>query len=156
MQFEKIDEPLRNIAFKFFYWFSRFEFALKQNDYLKDKKAGQNAEPGWGKFIERWHEEYSASDEAKRLIDASPKRQVVTADGSLGWKCVEIQVRDNDLLKVIRVLKIVRNNLFHGGKHGVDGWDNVKRTEELLNLGNMVLNELAELAGIEVDFKRYY
>ena len=157
MRYEDINKGLQNVAFEFFYRFSRFEFALKQNHYLKTcKKIGKNAQPDWDKFIERWCGEYSASDEAKKLICARPKRQVVTVDGNLEWANVRLNNCHNDLSKVVRLLQTVRNNLFHGGKHNVGGWDNDKRTNELLKLGITVLNELAEFADITADYTGYY
>ncbi|MES1383898.1 hypothetical protein ABUU23_19015, partial [Vibrio cholerae] len=58
--------------------------------------------------------------------------------------------------RVIRLLKTVRNNLFHGGKHGADGWDNPERTQELLVIGKSILDHLARLADIEADYTQYY
>ncbi|AGM36360.1 MULTISPECIES: hypothetical protein [Idiomarina] len=47
MRKEDINNELKDIAFDFFYWFSRFEFALKRNKFLKRDGAGDIAEPGW-------------------------------------------------------------------------------------------------------------
>lgn len=44
MQHDKIPDELRTLAFEFFYWFSRFEFALKECGYLKDRTVGAKAE----------------------------------------------------------------------------------------------------------------
>jgi len=35
----------------FFFWFSRFEFALKEHRYWKSKKPGKPAEADWQRFI---------------------------------------------------------------------------------------------------------
>lgn len=156
MRQEDIGQNLEKIAFDFFYWFSRFEFALKENRYLRNSAVGANAEPGWDRFVNEWSGQYSVSDEAKELIAASPKRQVVAANGDLEWEHVGLNECHNDLAKVIRLLKTVRNNLFHGGKHGADGWDDAARTEKLLKLGMAVLDQLATFAAIEADYKRYY
>ena len=53
-------------------------------------------------------------------------------------------------------MQTVRNNLFHGGKHGVDDWDNPKRTEKLLKLGIAVLDQIAERTDLNADYTRYY
>jgi len=34
MRREDVSDQLSNLAFEFFFWFSRFEFALKENRYL--------------------------------------------------------------------------------------------------------------------------
>ena len=131
-------------------------FQREGNRYLKNITVGAKAEPSWDRFVNKWSDRYSPSDEAKELIGASPKRQVVAPDGDLEWKPVRLNEFDNDLARVIRLLNIVRNNLFHGGKHDADGWDDAARMEQLLKLGIAVLDQLATLAAIEADYKRYY
>lgn len=81
MRLKEIDDDLKKISFEFFYWFSRFEFALKENNFLKDKNVGTKAEPNWEEFREKFKNEYAASAEANRLIQLHPKRQFV-AQGS--------------------------------------------------------------------------
>jgi hypothetical protein len=51
----------------------------------------------------------------------------------------------------IRLLKTIRNNLFHGRKHGADGWDKPARIQDLLETGKLILDQLARLADIEAD-----
>ena len=53
MQREEIDDELKKVSFDYFYWYSRFEFALKENHFLKDEQAGAKAEANWEKFRER-------------------------------------------------------------------------------------------------------
>lgn len=62
----------------------------------------------------------------------------------------------SDLCIVVRLLKTIRNNLFHGGKHGAEGWDDPERTKELLEVGKTILDQLAELATFEADYTQYY
>lgn len=49
---EEINNELKDLTFDFFYWFSRFEFALKERKCLKRDGIGDNAEPDWDKFID--------------------------------------------------------------------------------------------------------
>lgn len=51
---------------------------------------------------------------------------------------------------------MVRNNLFHGGKHGHDQWDDPTRMRRLLKLTITVLSELAALGEFGGDYDRYY
>ena len=155
MRKEEICDHLMRLAFCFFYKYSRFEFALKENDYVK---AGHNrlAKPDWCKFVDTHCEHIPTSDEAKELMEASPKCQVVAANNSLEWKVVELHRYTSDLGKVVRVVQTVRNNLFHGGKHGVEDWDNPKRTEKLLKLGIAVLDQIAKRTDFHADYTRYY
>ena len=47
---EDIDADLQELAFLFFYKYSRFGFALKENGYLRDRNPGSSAIPGWREF----------------------------------------------------------------------------------------------------------
>ena len=62
----------------------------------------------------------------------------------------------SDLEKVVRLANTVRNNLFHGGKHGVDYWDDPARMQALLTNTIEVINDLAGQAGLAADYARYY
>lgn len=116
MRQDEISQELRDLAFDFFYWFSRFEFALKEAPYLEDDKVGARAKPGWDKFIADWQDRYRLTPAGQKLIDAKPQRQVVGQNGS-DFAEVRFDDKPSELVKVIRLAKTVRNNLFHGGKH---------------------------------------
>lgn len=150
-----ISTDLRNRAFDFFYWFSRFEFALKENKFLKNSTPGSPAEPDWGLFIAAHKAEYRLTEAGSGLVDAAPRRQIV-GQHQLEFVPVGFDDQSSELEKVVRLLKTVRNNLFHGGKHGAEGWEDPPRTLLLLNLSIGILNELAEFGGIDADYKHYY
>jgi len=156
MRKEDIHANLSALAFDFFYWFSRFEFALKENHYLKSHEPGANAEAGWKEYVAKWHSEYNLSSEASELLKLLPQRQVVLAGDQLDWKPLNLSNSKSELEAVVQCLKTVRNNLFHGGKHGCKGWDDPQRTEALLGSGKAVLGQLAELAGFHADYTRHY
>ena len=155
LRLEDVSADVRDRAFEFFYWFSRFEFALKENGFLKNNKPGARAEPGWGLFIGEHEAGYNLSEAGVRLVEASPQRQIVGPHG-LKFTSVGFDDQPSELAKAVRLLKTVRNNLFHWGKHGVDGWDDPERTLLLIGLCVSILDELAELGGFEADYKRYY
>jgi hypothetical protein len=156
MRKEDVTANLSSLAFDFFYWFSRFEFALKENGYLKSHVPGEKAEPGWQEFSEKWAPKYVVSTEAALLLAKPPERQVVVGSDKLDWKPVGLSDCKSDLAKVVRLVATVRNNLFHGGKHGGAGWDNPTRTEELLVASKAVLGQFAQLASLEADYTQYY
>ncbi len=156
MRREDVTCELRDLAFEFFFRFTRFEFALKENGYLKSRNPGARAEPGWDPFVARWHQGYHGSEEARRLIDAAPKRQVVGPTASPEWENVDLRECQSELGRVVRLLQTVRNNLFHGGKHGDTGWDDPKRTAELLTLGVRILDQIADQTDLEADYQRFY
>jgi len=156
MRKEDVGDELTALAFEFFYWFSRFEFALKENKILKNDNVGAKAQPGWTNFVKTWERAYSLSVSARVLYDARPEQQIVAAKSELIWQSVNLGDCTSDLARVVRLLKTVRNNLFHGGKHGGAAWDDPVRTKLLLGASKSVLAELAQLAGIEADYCRYY
>lgn len=104
MHREDVDAALSQVAFEFFFWFSRFEFALKENGYLKSRKAGATAEPGWDDFTARWHSEYLPSKEALLLLKAPPDRQIVLEDGNFDWTPVGLRDCKSELARVVSCL----------------------------------------------------
>lgn len=156
MQYEQIDDELRDASFEFFYWFSRFEFALKENGYLKNRQHGAKAEPSWAEFKARGLPRFRPSQQAFHLIELHPKRQYVTAQGELEWKPVGVVHCRSDLCKVATMLCTVRNNLFHGGKHGDQDLDSKRRNLELLRCAKIVLDQLAHGADFSNDYERRY
>jgi len=156
MRKDEIQKDLREFAFDFFYWFSRFEFALKENQFLKHDNVGANAEPVYEYFSEKYAEIFQHTNENNRLIELKPKRQKVGENSELQWKSVGLEGCKSEIGKIICLLKTVRNNLFHGGKHGAEGWDQPDRTRELLIVGKNILDQLAKLADFESDYTQYY
>ncbi len=156
MRRKEIPKELESASFEYFYWFSRFEFALKENKFLKNKVSGAKAEPSWEAFVEKYKAEYIPSNEAKRLISLHPKRQFVTENEELDWKPVGIDHCNNDLCKIVTMLNTIRNNLFHGGKHGDTDVDSRERNLDLLQISKAVLDQLADISGLDTDYTRYY
>ncbi|MBS3669618.1 hypothetical protein [Vreelandella boliviensis] len=156
MRKEDINTELKELTFDFFYWFSRFEFALKENKFLKREGIGDNAEPGWDQFVDQYKQAFHHTDETRRLLALNPKRQKVSENSGLKWKDVGLDDCDSDLCKVVRLLKTIRNNLFHGGKHGAEDWDHPERTKALLVVGKNILDQLVSMAGFEADYTQYY
>ncbi|EJB8525881.1 hypothetical protein MW348_006207 [Pseudomonas aeruginosa] len=156
MHKENITAEITERAFDFFYSFSRFEFSLKENGYLKSNRPGVRAEPGWDTFVQDHSDKYSLSQSATALIEQSPEQQIVLPGSELGWRPVNLEQHNNDLARVAHLLKTVRNNLFHGGKHGGANWDNPARTMHLILLNKAILDELAAIGDFEADYKRIY
>jgi hypothetical protein len=155
MRHEEISRELRDLAFDFFYWFSRFEFALKAAPYLEDDKVGARAMPGWEKFFADWQDRYTLTPAGQKLIDAKPQRQVVGQNG-LDFAEVRFDDKPSDLVKVIRLAKTVRNNLFHGGKHGSAYWDDPDRMRALIPITKAAVDDIAQQTGLGADYSRYY
>ncbi|RDL16437.1 hypothetical protein [Serratia fonticola] len=156
MRIEEISRELKEAAFDYFYWFSRFEFALKERGFLKSKEEGKTAVPDWTAFKKEYSDVYEITDDAKLLVELHPKRQVIGAGGGLDWRPVGLEHCNNDLCNVVTMLTTIRNNLFHGGKHGDKEIDDVARNILLLKTAGRVLKELAQTAEFQGDYDRYY
>lgn len=155
MRREEVDNELKELAFEFLYFFSRFEYALKANGYLKKEGAGQPAEVSWQKLRARWEAEYVLTDAASALLAANPQKQVVGADGSLDFRPSALDGL-SAMGQVTTHCQTVRNNLFHGGKSGPKGFDSPERTKQLLSLTLSVLGELAVSSNLINDYTGYY
>src|SRR5690606_14592959 len=94
---EDVQGELKEIAFDFFYWFSRFEFALKESRLLKRNDVGENAEPGWDAFIERYAHIFKHSEQTRELLELNPKRQRVGPHSVVEWKEVGMSDCQSDL-----------------------------------------------------------
>ena len=156
MQYETASRTLTHKAFEFFFWFSRFEAALKECGFLKSDTEGDTAEPSWDKFVEAYAAVYTPTKSGKRLLELGPERQIVGMGKKLAWRPVGTGDCGTELCKVVRMLKTLRNNVFHGGKSGGAGWDQPDRTETLLDNGISELHELAAIAGLEGDLWQRY
>lgn len=156
MRRDEVAAGLRELAFDFFYWFSRFEFALKENGYLVSTVGGVRAQPDWNRFVVEHQDHYEPSQAACALIAAKPLRQIVGEDGGLTFGEVPFPPGAPELRQVVGLAKTVRNNLFHGGKHGCGDWDDSERMSELLKVTTTVLADLARLGELESDYTRLY
>lgn len=155
MRHDDVDQDIRNLVFDFFYWFSRFEFALKERRFLKSEVVGAPAQPSWDKFVKAHRDRYVVSSAAKALLAEKPQRQIV-GNPEHAFEDLSFSPSTADLDKVVAYAKTVRNNLFHGGKHGHNQWDNPARMRRLLTLTVTVLAELAILGDFGGDYDRYY
>lgn len=156
MRHDEVKADLQQLAFDFFFWFSRFEYALKDAHFLRSEEVGIPAEPSWKKFCQKYREIYKPGKAALALLSANPERQIVAAGGELDFAPVVFNQGVADLDKVTELARTVRNTLFHGGKHGNKFWDDPTRMQLLLKTTIRVLDELAELSGLQGEYQREY
>jgi hypothetical protein len=82
----QITNGLKNASIEFFYWFSRFEFALKENWYLKDTTFGARVEPSRKAFFDKWSATYVRSAAAlKESLERLLHESIVTAKTGSGF-----------------------------------------------------------------------
>jgi hypothetical protein len=134
----------RDVVFRFFAVFSRFEYALKASGFVKKGRSGE-ALPDWesyatdlrGKFAEVGDERFKSA--CVYFAQRPPNTQVLTSRG-LGWRINPRRQDDFDEKYLLRLVRAVRHNLFHGGKYPREGLvPDVARNRELLEAGISVL-----------------
>jgi len=134
------------LAFDFFKRFSRFEFAVKRQGFIKKTT---DAQPCWDKFTKKIEDSFATPNSLNELIKDPPKRQIVDRTSGKPVLCWQLpgppHKNPSTLVPAVQCLKTMRNNLFHGGK-SVDGaeWDDKVRNMKLLTLGIEVMDSLAE------------
>jgi hypothetical protein len=128
---------------------------LKEAGILKDRREGAKAEADWDLYIRDFRDQYTLSPAGRALIDARPQRQIV-GRGGLEFRDVGFNPGASELERVVRLAKTVRNNLFHGGKHGSAYWDDPERTQLLLKITILALDDLARQTGLTADYERIY
>src|SRR5690606_13905081 len=101
-------------------------------------------EPNWDKFVRSNRTRYSLSADALALLNAAPQQQISTGHGKRARREIEFDEDEYELQAVTILLRVARNNVFHGGKLGATGWDDVNLTLQILTHGKNVLDELAE------------
>lgn len=154
MKRSDVTPELNAAAFEFLFWFSRFEFALKKHGYLKSTDTGKKAEPNWDAFVKRNRGKYVLSAAAADLVNARPRQQVVAGSAQLAWQELPFAATEYDLQKVTLLLRLVRNNLFHGGRPADPNWDDPQKTIALLETGRTALQELAAFGNFKDDYDR--
>ncbi len=135
----------RLLAWHFFVFFSRFEYALKRTDlYLK---AGTgDAEPNWDKFASDNNRLFTpgSSTELKTAVDyvlEFPPRKQLRSNGQMEWsKPQRYDKKEPLLIWLLRMIRSVRNNLFHGGKFLLISIADPSRDRELLLHSMTILN----------------
>ena len=144
--------PNADLVFRFFAFFSRFECALKRSGFLR--KINSRAEPDWKKYANSVRERFANVDnEAFRdavafLLDAPPQTQVVAHNNTLGWADTPMGQGEHREAYVLRLVRVVRNNLFHGGKYPIPigPLEDTARNEALLNAGIAILSHCLSLS----------
>ncbi len=144
----------RKLAYDYFIFFAKFEYALKESGYFKNKAINKPAEADWNDYITSLSNlsleelKEKCNKNGKYLLNNPPKQQVIKSvePNILDWK----EKRISCLCSAIYACTRVRNNLFHGGKCNDDY---TKRNRKLI-LGAM--NILSITLKHNADVKHYF
>ena len=138
-------------VFGFLALFSRLECALKRSGFARSGAQGQ-AEPDWKAFAESLAQALASVRLAdfiaarEYLVSHPPNRQVIEA-GGIVWKENPRRPSETDTMYLLRVVRDVRNNLFHGGKYHEGPIEEIARDRKLIDQATTVLEVVVELDG---------
>ena len=126
----------RKLAWEFFVFFSRFEYALKRSAlYLSGGPS--RARHNWDQFgadndAVFWDD---ATEDVAAAVDyfrTTPPRKQVVMSNALAWSEPQAYEGGPELVWLLRMIRTVRNNLFHGGKFPLIHVEEPSRDSELL------------------------
>jgi hypothetical protein len=143
----------RRLAWEFFVFFSRFEYALKRNQRFLRPGTG-DAEANWDRFASDFNAAFLALDQpplhaAVDFYQASAPRKQLRSDGSMSWSEPQSwDKREPLLIWLLRVVRTVRNNLFHGGKFPLIPISDPSRDRDLLIHAIAILAACLRLDGL--------
>jgi hypothetical protein len=146
----------RDLVLDFFCVFSRFEYALKRAGFAKKKRDSVSA--NWVKFgryvTSRFEAEVSPElrEAVNYVKDNAPMTQTIDSRG-LGWRETQQSRNESDLEWVLRLVRTVRNNLFHGGRSPEWIGSDPNREIKLLRSSLVILDACLDC---HPDLKRYF
>jgi hypothetical protein len=137
----------KDLVFKFFITFARFECALKNSKTFAIMQ-GKNCIADWNGFVNTISEfNSSANPELKTactyILDNPPKKQNII-NKTLKWKDCKID-GGTEIQKLNQYIRRIRNNLFHGGKFNNDNIPELSRNSILMTSALVILNNWLEL-----------
>lgn len=141
----------RDLLFRFFVVFSKFEFALKNVGFLKMGREERTADPDWDCFARSLKDTFqrNSSPELEEacgyLLEGPPMKQVVV-DGRLAWSKTGLSESLTEVERVLLLVRRVRNNLVHGGKFSPEVFEDTSRQEQLLRSSLTVLDACLRLS----------
>jgi hypothetical protein len=121
---------LDQLAIELFQKFARIEYALKATGFHKGEG---DAKPDWDKFassVSDVLEKDTAIAAAIEYMGKKPPKKQVIRNQLLEWG--DPTPNTNKTREVIKCVRRVRNNLFHGGKFN-NHWFAPERSEKLLS-----------------------
>ena len=131
------------LACEFLAVFSRAEYALKAAGYASE--GGGRVTASWDRFandidgdLQKIADEQLAS--AVDCLLTTPPRRQVRKDGVLSFEDQDIDGGQSATQQILLMVRTVRNNLFHGGKHLPDGEVEEGRNQALVEHSLTVLN----------------
>ena len=137
-----------DLVFRFLAVFSRFECALKRAHFLKNTR---HAKPDWDKYANELRGFFAnvADEDFQKAVEflrsRPPQTQVVDERGELSWEATSTAQEEHCENYVLLLVRVVRNNLFHGGKYSTGVIEDTARNEALLEASITILRHCRTL-----------
>ena len=151
----------KDLLFEFFLTFSRFEYALKESKFFQRLYTERtkcfkppNAQPDWDRFAVSLRDSFSADktdelSEACEYIELSPQFRQVIVNNDIFWETPIRPEGEKQIEFLLRMIRCIRNNLFHGGKYNNLGiQEATERIERLLKSSLIILKECLDLSSV--------
>ena len=144
-------QAIRQLSCDFFYNFSRFEYAIKASGYFRQNSQSSDAWPDWNRFEQSLPNVFQTVQNEKLrkacqyLLDNPPRKQVIV-NNSIEWRESLKRQNESEVRFLLRMVRCMRNNLFHGGKHETKINIDTERTKLLLHSGLVILDEILRLS----------
>jgi len=138
-----------DLLLEFFLTFARVEFALKNSGFVKGDE--RKALPDWDSFAASIRNHFTKNktdnlEQAVNYIMDNPPMKQVLRQNTLMWEANVPNGNLSDIEVLLLLIRRIRNNLFHGGKHNFDMFENTERTTRLLKSSLIVIQECLLLA----------
>ena len=145
----------KTYAERFFYIFSRSEYALKTSGHLENK---DHASANWQAFAKRIRDLFDENKskelrEAVEYLRSHPPKKQVNVNGHLEWHDSPLDKNTPTIHFLVTMICRIRNNLFHGGKFAHGSSKEISRDTKLIKYAIMILCELMEL---DDQIKHYF
>ena len=137
-----------DLVIEFMAVFSRFEYALKSAGFAYGGSKIVN--PAWDKFANEIHHQFEQIDDeplrksVKFLLEKPPRKQVLI-DDKLSFKEQIIDKQQCTTQQSLKMIRTVRNNLFHGGKYCIGEENEDGRNQQLVESSLKVLEHCCQL-----------
>ncbi len=117
---ESFEAEDRERFFRFLVLFARWESALKHHGFARRGCYGQ-AEPDWNRFVDQHEMAIEALKtpefaSAPTTLERQPPKREECTNGSVEWRDNPRRPTETKARSLFRIVRDVRNNLFHGGK----------------------------------------
>lgn len=158
-EFEEFVYIDNDMILEFLKVFSRAEYALKNVKEFSNFQAGESvkAEANWDKFANKIDEKFNLKmkndstlkNARKYLWENPPKKQMIDSCGTLIYETFNINDAQRKTQQLLLMVRGVRNNLFHGGKHTPIEGDgiNQERNKCLIKYSIVVIKACIALDG---------